>query len=77
MLNTQELTLEIYKAHKCSSKQSHELTPNIECKNHVISIIMEIDNEAHMKFLYKHELHKNLIYIKTKKTLRRMLFCLN
>ena len=39
---------------------------DVECKNHVISIIMKIDNEAHIKLLYKYEHHKNLIYIKKK-----------
>ena len=38
---------------------------DVECKNHVISIIVEIDNEAHMKFLnQKYENHQNLTSIK-------------
>ena len=33
---------------------------DVEYKNHVIGIIMEIGNEAHMKFFYqKHENHQN------------------
>ena len=35
-------------------------------------MIMEIGNEAHMKFIYKREHYKNSIYIKTKQTSRHM-----
>ena len=33
---------------------------------------MKIVNEAHMKFLYKHEKHENLIFIKIMQTSRYM-----